>query len=476
MDQPFEVQLAALERSRYKDGFGFWMEMGLGKTYTALLEFMDLVKTREATRLVVICPNSFKSGWKTEIVKQGIECDPLIFESGNNYGWWLRKKFEKPPVLIVNYEAIRREHVQEFIYQFIKGRGAYIVIDEGIQIKNNKSQQTKAVLEMAPHFSVVRDLTGKPQTQGPHDMWAQLRSIRVPEIQRMNFYVFRNTFCRMGGYMNKKVIGPQNAGLLASWIDPHVFRASKADWTDLPPKMYTIRDVPMTDSQRRQYRDMEEEFVTWLTETEFVTVDMALTKYVKLAQIQFGFLIDDNEDIHELVPPENNSRINVIKEILDEVTGKIVVIYHHRYAGQVLLEGLIGYNPTFLRGGMTPQEQEDHKWRFNNDPNCRVIVVQDTVGKYGHTLVGTPKDPCSTMVFAENTWSLDTRSQIEDRIHRHGQVGESCLYIDLVSSPLDRRIARALQEKQSIYEAIFQFIGRALPIGLTDTHQPDHVS
>lgn len=479
MDQPLEVQIAAREKARHKAGFGYWMEMGLGKTYTTLQEFMELVATREATRLVVVCPNSFKGGWVEEIRKQQVNCDPFIYESGADNGWWLRKKFESPPVLIVNYEAVRREQTQEYIRQFIRGRSAVLAIDEGIQIKTYNSQQTKAILELGTEFSVVRDLTGKPQTQGPHDLWAQLRVIRVPEVKKMNFFVFRNTFCRMGGYLNKKVVGAQNEELLASWIDPWVFWAKKSDWTDLPPKMYTIRECKLSGEHLRMYRSMEEEFVTWLSEEEFVTVDMALTKYVKLAQIQFGFLIDDNGKTHELVDPENNPRINAIIDILEEIPGKLVIVYQHKYARDALLLALAQYNPVTISGGQTAEEVGEAKRVFNTNSYCRAILVQTIRGKYGHTLVGMDEDimRCSTMAFAENTWSLDNRSQLEDRIHRHGQTGESCLYIDFASTPLDRRIARALQEKENVFGAVFQHIGVSLPSGvvLTDPHEPDDV-
>ena len=59
-----------------------------------------------------------------------------------------------------------------------------------------------------------------------------------------------------------------------------------------------------------------------------------------------------------------------------------------------------------------------------------------------------PDDKCRTMVFFENSYSADTRDQIEDRIHRRGQTGERVLYIDLSGSSLDRRIVKALQRKE----------------------------
>lgn len=461
MDQPKEVQLAALKASDGHAGFGYWMEMGLGKTYTTLLDFMRQVEREEATRLVVVCPNSFKSGWRDEIIKQEINTDCHIFESGGDNTEFFRRKYNRPPTLIVNYEAIRREHVQDYIFNWIRGRGAMIAFDESIQLKNNKSQQTKAAIDLSKEFKFRRTLTGKPITQGPHDLWGQMRA--MGHLSGYNYYAFRGMFCRMGGYMNKKVIGAQNEEALGKLIDPHVFRATKDQWTDLPPKVYTVREAQMTSAQAAKYRSMEEEFLTWLSDTEYVSVDMALTKHIKLAQIQFGFLIDENGVVHEIVPPEANPRLQLIKNVLeDELEGKLVVVYHHKYAGRVLEEGLREYNPAFIRGGMTAHELTGNKDRFNKSRDCRVICIQTIAGKYGHTLVGMEgiDTRCSTMIFPENTWSLDTRSQLEDRIHRFGQVGDSCLYIDLVSSPLDRKMVRALQNKESVFQAVMAHIGR----------------
>jgi SNF2 family DNA or RNA helicase len=67
------------------------------------------------------------------------------------------------------------------------------------------------------------------------------------------------------------------------------------------------------------------------------------------------------------------------------------------------------------------------------------------------------------MIFFENSYSADTRDQIEDRIHRRGQTGERVLYIDLSGSDLDRRIVRALQRKESLYRAVFKDLKVAEP-------------
>lgn len=457
MTELVEVQRAARKASRGQPGFAYYMEMGLGKTLVALDEFNEMVAQKWATRMVVICPNSFKTGWVDEITKHGMLFRPHIFESGAEHEnrAFLHEKFTKPPVLIINFEAIRKTENQIYIMQFIRDRNCILVIDESIQIKTYNSQQTKAVLDLAPNFQFVRILSGKPITQGPHDLWAQMKAIGAVKTR---YWPFKVTFCKMGGFKMKQVVGAQNEELLAATIDKFIFRAFKKDWTDLPEKTYTSRQYTMPPSLAKYYKSMEDEFVVWLDANTNVAVDAFITKYIKLAQIQSGFIIQEDETVRELIPPEENPRFNLVRDIVEETDGKVVIPYNHRYTLGLLQRALIDYRPAYIKGQMDPEEIRIQKARFNDDPDCRVILTQIRASKYGHTLLGGEDriDKCYTMIFAENSYSLDDRSQIEDRIHRHGQT-ENCLYIDVWGTKLDKRITAALQAKESIVKSAFQY-------------------
>jgi SNF2 family DNA or RNA helicase len=458
------VQKAALEAAKDKKGFGFFMDMGLGKTLTALTEFQSLIPAG-VTRMVVICPNSFKSGWKEEIEKHGIDADFLLYESGSPYNKdFFERKFNRAPIVIVNYEAIRRDSTQDVLINFMAKKPTYIVFDESIQLKTHDAQQTKAAITLSKHAHYRRLLTGKPTTQGPHDLWGQMKALG--HLDGRNFYAFRSMFCQMGGYMNKRVVGVQNADILAGMIEPHVFRAGKADWGFDVGKVHTIREYAMTEEQKRQYKSMEQEFVLWLNEEENVTVDAAITKYIKLAQIQAGFIIKEDHSVTELVAPDCNPRINALLDVLnDEVIGKAIVVYVHRHSFNMLSRALSKYYPAWIKGMMDPYEIETQKHRFNNDPNCRIMLVQATAGRYGHTLIGGPEpdNRCATTVFFENSYSLDTRSQLEDRNHRFGQLANAVVYIDLCGTSMDRNVIRALQRKEAIFQTIFSLIKRSVP-------------
>ena len=460
------VQQTALQQARGQEGFAYFMDMGLGKTLTALTEFEDMVAHKTATRMVVICPNSFKTGWKAEIDKHGFKIDVHIYESDKHKKaeLFLAKTYFQPPVLIVHYQAVRLKKVKSMIEAFTKRRLALLVIDESIAIKNPQAAQTKSIFGLAPLFRYVRCLTGKPMTQGAHDLWGQLRLVGATT---RNYYAFRNRFCRMGGWQGREVIGAINEEELRNTMNGHVFIAKKEDWlAGMPEKLYTTRQYELGPVVGRHFSEMEKLFVTWLKEQtdKRVVASIALTKYMKLLQIQCGFVHDDDGEPQALIEDKANPRLQLLLETLEESSGKVAVCFLHRYVGWQLHRVLnnAGYAPQMIIGGMQGQDIDDAKRVFNEDPNCRVILLQIQASKFGHTLLGDQalgRNACSTMIFYQSSYSLDDRTQIEDRIHRLGQRQSSVLYVDLVGSEMDERVIHALQHKENVYQAVMGAAG-----------------
>lgn len=461
-----EVQHAALRSSDGMPGFGYFMEMGLGKTATALHDFLRSAERREATRGIVVAPNSFKGGWRAEVAKWSAPIDTFVWQAGHDQLLrnWIRASWNKPPLIIVNYEAIRSERVRQLLFDYMSPRPTMVIFDESIQLKQFDSQQTKAAISLSKEAAMSRILSGKPLTQGPHDLWAQMRAIKQQEGR--SYYAWKTLFCRMGGFKGKQVIGAQNEDYMGKLINPYVFWATKADWTDLPPKVYTQRTYELTKEMIEPYESMERDFIVWLEEGDMVTIDAMITKYIKLAQIQTGWVYDENGKPRTLVDDDRNPRLNLLGRILEEeVSGKSIVVYHHKPVLDQLLNKFRHLQPAYIAGGATTEFTEAQKRRFNDDPECRVIFIQTQAGKYGHTLLGgpEPQNHCSTSIFYENTYSADGRSQLEDRNHRHGQSGDSVLYVDLVATSLDERIVKALQMKENIFQAVMANVVRRRP-------------
>jgi len=458
------VQIAARKAAEGKRGYAWFLQQRLGKTLTALTEFLGLANNGGPQFMIVVCPATFRSGWIDEIEKHGLNnhFNAHVFQSAKKeVAWrWLMKGGPLPMILIVNYDAIRIQAVMLNLLQLMRSTPTYLVFDESISIASHNTQQTKAALMLAPAAAAVRIMTGKPQRQGPNDLWAQLRAIGM--LQGFGYYPFRGRYCVMGGWENKEVVGAKNADELAKLIEPNVFQARREHWAPTASrKNFIIHDYELSDEQRRQYQQMEHEFLLALENGDYVSVDVAVAKYEKLAQILCGFIIHENGDITEIVPPAKNARLKALREIIDEADDKVTIVYRHRYCFEILNRELAHLRPAHIKGGMNPEEVSEQKRRFNTDPNCRAMLTQIRAGKYGHALTGTDDDRCGLMVFFENSYSLDDREQIEDRpVTRRGDVID---YFDLCGSALDRDVCKALQRKEKIFQAVFGKVKIAVP-------------
>lgn len=454
-NKPYEVQSQALIAAGNQEGFAYLMEMGLGKSAVGLNEYLELRDACMVDHLIIHCPNSLKRNWKDEVVKWGANIDVYIWPQTPKFkkrGDVIDYKLDRPVAWVFNFESILFAGGEE-LENFLKANTCMWILDESSRIKNFNAKSTKAILALSPFAKVRRILTGTPMSQSVMDLWPQLRFIG--ELKGVNPYAFRNHFGIMGGYMNKKVIGVKNAVELESMLKKCAFQAKKKDWTDLPEKIYVNRHVEMTKPQQDAYNDMKRHFLLMIKEDVAITAPMVITQLNKLQQIARGFIYDEEREAQTLVEPSKNPCIDLVKEVLDEIEGKLVVMAQYRHSMSALFNSLYMYNAARLAGGMTEDEIDAEKKKFNDNPECRVIVVQIGVGGLGHTLLGSaaPNERCSTMMFYENTFSLEKRKQAEDRIHRYGQ-DKACLYIDIVASAMDKKLALTLQKKEDIVRMV----------------------
>lgn len=435
---PYEVQERALEKAKGRPGFAYFLEMGLGKTAVTLAEFVSLHGSKRVDTLVVICANANKANWVDEINKMSA---PLT------YHVWpcpVANTVEQVRVYIMNYEATITRNGQNHLLWLLNRRGVMLVLDESVHIKNYKARRTKVLIAASGLAKVTRILSGKPVVQGPHDLWAQLRFINAHN--GMTYFVFRNTFCKMGGYMAKQVVGVQEAERLYKMVDSSGFRARKADWIDLPEKIYTTKEVELTPKQKQHYRELYNDLFTIVQDQEIVA-PMAMTALLKMQQVVSGFIISGKMPIEiEGINP----KLNVLLETLEEIEGKVIIFCYFRYSVQKILVAL-GTKAVGMMEGLDSAASAKY---FNTDPKIRYLVAQVQTGKYGHTLLGGKDDDrCHTTIFYENSYSLDARAQAEDRNHRIGQ-DRAVGYIDFIASALDKDIIGALQRKEHIAQEV----------------------
>lgn len=441
-------------------GWGHLLEMRLGKTPTMLNEAV-LLKTHCGMRKsVFISPNTYKPEWVREAQQFGADLPMEAVETGNFKRELPRLIKAKEWALVVNYEAIRSELLWEFLEGEMDKSDSGLFIDESIKVKNPESQTTKKISRLRWQAGWQRILTGSPMTQGPQDLYAQLRIIGGTSEQEV-FWGFRNRYCKMGGFKRKKVVGvrEENSDELAHRLSQFAFTAKRKHWGTVKGTEYSIEKVDMTDAQIKLYMQLENEFYALCGEDNLqeVSVEQVITLLNKQQQISSGFVYDDEKNVVQVVKPNEVPKLVRLKAILEDSGDKAIVFYHYNQSGDILAEALKDYNPAFIRAkawmaknGYDVLEEKD---KFNNDPECRVVIASIEAVKYGNTLVGVEGDRCTMKHYYENTYSMDSRTQTEMRNQAAVQTWDD-LCFDYASCPVERNVMKALQLKESLRDAV----------------------
>lgn len=434
--------------------FALFWDMGAGKTRAILetareLHARDLVDT-----LVIIAPNGVHINWtrrQVPIWLDDVEHACLTWDGKHTSKKWRTAvadwvSSDKLKILTMNVEALSYKGGAgtKFIDQIASkmGHRAVLVIDEASTIKSPKANRSKVIVRVAPKFKYRRILTGTPITQSPFDIWMQGEVLKK-NMWKRNYYMFRQhhgqfRIKRMGSRSFEELVSYRHLDEIREHMATWGSEVIKSECLDLPPKIYKIVDVPLTDEQVKAYKQMRDYYAAEV-KNELVTADSALTKLTKLHQIACGHLIDEDSVSH----PIKHNRLSVLDSELAEISGKIIIFSKFIAPIHELMDHL-GDRAVEYSGRIVEDEREEAVDRFQTDPDVDIIVISlQSSGAYGLDLFAA-----GTVIYYSNGYSLERRMQSEDRAHRPGQLSDKVVYIDMVApGTVDEAVQQALTDK-----------------------------
>jgi len=424
--------------------YGLFAEPGLGKSKIVLDVFS--FNHTEGFKSLVICPNTLVENWADEIEKHSDLSYVLITGTPEQKLALIKKPAD---VHVINYEATRK------LYRELSAIGYdYLALDESTAVKNPKSQQSKACVEIARTCKRRIIMTGTPVMNSPLDLFAQYK-ILDPTIFGVNYYRFRARYAVMGGYMNKQAVGWRNMHDFKLRVFACAIRKTKEECLDLPSKLYQVIKVDLPPEQHKAYQKLKEEFIF---EYKDVTVmaPTILTRLMRFSQITAGFTKDTEGIEHAF---KVNPKIDWVVDFISNLDSNRKVVLFCRFRREIKM-----VEEAFRRAGIShvtvhgeSTERIDRVKQFNNDPDTRCFIGQTQTTGMGINL--TSGHYC---IFMSNSYSYGDRVQCEDRLHRIGQEN-NVTYIDLLArNTIDLAIHRALRKKENLANMIVGDIIEAL--------------
>ena len=470
--KPFKHQAELYERTRDLKTYALFHEMGTGKTKPVIDTIGHLFESGEINGALVLAPKAVAPNWVNDELPLHFGLDPKRYRvflwdtsKANNIGYQekLAKFLATPPdklaILLMSYDAIMTERRKGTKRGVLKGKEAakkilvdrrcIFVLDESARIKTPKAKRTKRVQAASIYAPYRRIMTGTPITQGPFDMFAQLRFLDADVWKRMGCGSFPAFKAMFGDWMEhvrgdngqrfQTLIGYKNLAILSKVVDEMGDRLLKADVLDLPPKLYDKRTFDLGKEQRRLYDELKREFIIWLDSGDMVTAPLAITRMLRLQQITSGYLPTDDGNMIEIEP---NDRLACFMETAEDITSQAIA--WGRFQKDIdLMEAALkkaGKTCVVYDGRVSQADREKRRAEFKAG-DAQWFVGNPAAAGEGLTLL------VPTVIYYSNSFKLGDRLQSEDRAHRIGQ-DKPVLYIDIVArGTLDRAILRALRDK-----------------------------
>ena len=450
--------MSALEKSWNKETYGYFMEMGTGKTKVLIDNMAMLYDKGKINGALIIAPKGVVKTWHEQELPthlpDHIENVTTLWQPNitKKQETKLNNLFDLGTdlhIFIMNVEALSTNKGVNFAEKFLRSHRTLMALDESTTIKNPSAKRTKNVLALAPMAKYRRILTGSPVTKNPLDLYTQCEFLDPFLLNFNSWYAFRNRYAIMKtihvrGRSIQTVHKFQNLGELSDRLKGFSYRVLKEDCLDLPEKIYMKRHVALTKEQENLYEQMRKTAIANLNGKVTSTVTV-LTQLMRLQQITCGHFVADDGTVQTI----KNNRLDELMDVLEETENKAIIwAYWQRDVQDIrdAIEKKYGPRSVVDYYGLTPQdERQDNIRRFQNDNECRFLIGTPSTGGYGITLT-----EANTVIYYSNGYDLEKRLQSEARIDRIGQT-KPMTYIDLVAEDtIDIKIQKALRTKMNI--------------------------
>jgi len=403
-------------------------EQGTGKTAAVIWAADYLMNLGLVRRVLIICPLSImKSAWQQDLFKFAVHrsCDVA-------YG----KKDQRIKVVqggaefvIVNFDGV--EIIKN---EIANGKFDLIVVDEASAYKNVQTNRWKTLKSLVTPELRLWMLTGTPAAQSPVDAFGLAKLINPDGIPK--FYgQFRDKVMEKIGQF--RWIPRKDAEVTVHNALQPAIRFEKAQCLDLPEVTHVERDAPLTPQQDKYYKMLKQLMVMQASGEEVTSVNAAV-QLNKLLQISGGAVYSDTKEIIEF---DVSNRLNVVQEVIEEASHKVLVFVPFTHTITLLKNHLTkaGITCDVISGQVSVNQRNDIIKRFQEQQDPKVLIIQPQAASHGLTLTAA-----NVVIWYAPVTSVETYLQANARINRPGQKNAMTV-VHIKGSEVERRMYKMLQ-------------------------------
>ena len=406
---------------------------GTGKTFSALWAADYLMKLGHVRRVLVLCPLSIMhDAWISSVGKSVIHRSVIAAHhvQASRRIEMVQGDYE---FVVVNYDGLNL--IAEEIVN--DGRFDLVIVDEANAYKNSGTKRWKSLNKILKPDTMLWMMTGTPASQSPVDAYGLAKLVNPKGVPKFATAWRDKVMNKITKFKWAPKINAQQDVYDA--LQPAI-RYTKEECTDLPPVLTETREVPLTPQQVKYYRMLKERMLVQAA-GETISAVNAAAGVSKLLQISAGAAYTDDKEVVEF---DCAPRLNVLLEVLEETSRKVIIFAPFRHSIETISTFLIKHNVEceVIHGDVSVNKRTDIFKRFQTTDKPKVLVIQPQAASHGVTLTAA-----DTVVFYGPVMSVETYLQCIARADRIGQNSTNVTVIHLQGSEIEKRMFKQLEKR-----------------------------
>ncbi len=419
------------------------MIWGFGKTLQMLTVILSYVNEagKQFKPSLVVCPSSLTLNWLGEINKFTPSLKACVI-SGNAID--RKKKIEKISnyhVVITSYDSLKRD-IELYVEKNCEFK--YMIADEAQYIKNNNTQNAKAIKQIIAQTKFAS--TGTPIENSLSELWSIFDYI-------MPGYLFR--YRKFKELYETPIVKENNQARmnqLKKMIEPFILRRIKKEvLTELPDKTVTVLYNEMQEEQQKIYlsylarakKEVAEEIQANGFENSQIKI-LALLMRLRQICCHPSLFLQDYEG-------ESSKLVQCIEVMEDAIASghKILLFSGYTSMFEMIEKQIKSRGISYLKlTGQTKVADRIHLVdQFNQDNNIKVFLISLKAGGTGLNLTGA-----DVVIHYDPWWNLSAENQATDRTYRIGQKNNVQVYKLITKNSIEEKIYDLQQKKAQLVD------------------------
>ena len=415
-------------------------DMGLGKTIQTIAYILHIKEKGEQKKpFLLVCPTSLLSNWQRELHVFAPSLKTYIHH-GTNREKMIEDVFD---IIITSYSLVDKDlkHLKNTVWDAI-------ILDEGQNIKNAETKQTKAVKALKGNHRII--LTGTPVENKPSDIWSLMDFANHGLLGSKAW--FSKKYSQALSYSQKEEHQDQSKKIalqLKTVVRPFMLRRLKTDKSiiaDLPDKIHHKIICSLSIEQTSLYKACVNNMLKQLENSDGIERrGLIFTTLLKLKQI-----CNHPGNFTKKADGESG-KMDVLYDLLEDIleaNEKALIFTQFKEMGDMLvhfLEEKLKQKVLFLNGSTPARTRGDMVKNFQENNEHKVFVLSLKAGGMGLNLTAA-----NHVVHYDRWWNPAIEDQATSRAHRIGQDKIVSVHTFICEGTIEDRIDMMIQQKISL--------------------------